>query len=92
MVKPGAREQEFVKSLNHYLSKMNYGKSKPGELNEDEFVKFWADLYALFDKIDKNGGFFETARKILLIFSDGYINFFECCQYLLERKIIHQLS
>ena len=35
---------------------MNYGKSKPGELNEEEFVKFWADLYALFDKIDKDGG------------------------------------
>merc|ERR1712241_320026 len=50
MVKPGAREQEFVKSLNHYLSKMNYGKSKPGELNEEEFVKFWADLYDLFVK------------------------------------------
>ena len=37
---------------------MNYGKSKPGELNEDEFIKFWADLYALFDKIDKDGGEF----------------------------------
>ena len=35
---------------------MNYGKTKPGELNEEEFVKFWADLYALFDKIDKDGG------------------------------------
>ena len=37
---------------------MNYGKTKPGELNEEEFVKFWADLYALFDKIDKDGGLF----------------------------------
>ncbi|CBY30701.1 unnamed protein product [Oikopleura dioica] len=64
--------------MNRYLEKLNYGKEKPGELNEDEFVKFWADLYALFDKIDKNG--------------DGYINFVECCQYLLERKMKHQLS
>ncbi|CBY07288.1 unnamed protein product [Oikopleura dioica] len=71
MVKPGAREKEFVKSLNHYLSKMNYGKSKPGELNEEEFVKFWADLYALFDKIDKDG--------------DGAIEIVECVELLDER-------
>ena len=48
---------------------MNYGKSKPGELNEEEFVKFWADLYALFDKIDKDGGklvlfFYQFFKKI----------------------------
>ena len=41
---------------------MNYGKSKPGELNEDEFIKFWADLYALFDKIDKDGGEFISSK------------------------------
>ena len=35
---------------------MNYDKQKEGELNEEEFVKFWADFYALFDKIDKDGG------------------------------------
>merc|ERR1711953_367682 len=71
MVKPGAREGEFIKSLNHYLAKMNYGKTKPGELNEEEFVKFWADLYALFDKIDKDG--------------DGAIEIVECVELLDER-------
>ena len=50
-------KKDFNAAMNRYLKKLNYGKEKPGELNEDEFVKFWADLYALFDKIDKNGGF-----------------------------------
>ncbi|CAG5102077.1 Oidioi.mRNA.OKI2018_I69.chr1.g133.t1.cds [Oikopleura dioica] len=69
---------DFNASMTRYLNKLNYGKEKPGELSEDEFVKFWADLYALFDKIDKNG--------------DGFISISECCQYLLERKIKHQLT
>ena len=24
-------------------------------MNEEEYVKFWADMYAMFDKIDKDG-------------------------------------
>lgn len=56
-------KKDFNSAMNRYLEKLNYGKEKPGELNEDEFVKFWADLYALFDKIDKNGGFLETTRR-----------------------------
>jgi hypothetical protein len=58
-------KENFNAAMNRYLKKLNYGKEKPGELNEDEFVKFWADLYALFDKIDKNGGFLETTRRII---------------------------
>ena len=30
-------------------------KEKSNELNRDEFMKFWSDVYALFDKFDKNG-------------------------------------
>ena len=37
------------------MDNFNYDKTKENELNEDEFVKFWADLYALFEKIDKDG-------------------------------------
>jgi len=40
-------------------------------LNETEFVKFWSDFYALFDKIDKNG--------------DGEIAVIECV-ILLDEK------
>ena len=48
----------------HYLDTMNYDKQKEGELNEEEFVKFWADFYALFDKIDKDGGFYYNILSI----------------------------
>jgi hypothetical protein len=60
-------KKDFNAAMNRYLKMLNYGKEKPGELNEDEFVKFWADLYALFDKIDKNGGFLETTTRIIEI-------------------------
>ena len=40
-------------------------------MNETEFVKFWSDFYALFDKIDKNG--------------DGEIAVIECVTLLDEK-------
>ena len=40
-------------------------------MNETEFVKFWSDFYALFDKIDKNG--------------DGEIAVIECVALLDEK-------
>lgn len=45
---------------NKYITCLNYAKEKPGHLNEAEFVKFWADFYALFDKVDKDGGKFKA--------------------------------
>ncbi|CAG5103316.1 Oidioi.mRNA.OKI2018_I69.chr1.g715.t1.cds [Oikopleura dioica] len=54
-VSPGDREAEFSAALKTYISKLKYDKTRPGELNEEEFVKFWADLYAFFNKIDKDG-------------------------------------
>ena len=55
----------------HYLDNFNYDKTKENELNEDEFVKFWADLYALFEKIDKDG--------------DGEIAVVECVSLLDDK-------
>ena len=55
----------------HYLANFNYDKTKENELNEDEFVKFWADIYSLFEKIDKDG--------------DRKISITECV-YLLDEK------
>ena len=40
-------------------------------MNETEFIKFWSDFYALFDKIDKNG--------------DGEIAVIECVSLLDEK-------
>ena len=37
------------------LSPKNIFQEKKNELNKDEFTKFWSDVYALFDKFDKNG-------------------------------------
>ena len=56
----------------HYFGTFNYDKTKPNELNETEFVKFWSDFYALFDKIDKNG--------------DGEIAVIECVTLLDEKS------
>ena len=55
----------------HYFCNFNYDKTKTNELNETEFVKFWSDFYALFDKIDKNG--------------DGEIAVIECVALLDEK-------
>ena len=40
----------FEKSIRHYFKNFSYNKSRENELSQDEFVKFWVDLYALFDK------------------------------------------
>ena len=53
------------------MDNFNYDKTKENELNEDEFVKFWADLYALFEKIDKDG--------------DGEIAVVECVSLLDDK-------
>ena len=53
------------------MDNFNYDKTKENELNQDEFVKFWADLYALFEKIDKDG--------------DGEIAVVECVSLLDDK-------
>merc|ERR1711953_953451 len=45
--------KEFQASMKHYLDNFNYDKTKENELNEKEFVSFWSDLYAVFDKLTK---------------------------------------
>merc|ERR1711868_218737 len=71
-LKLGSKSQkEFNTAIKHYLDTMNYDKRKEGELNEEEFVKFWADFYALFDKIDKDG--------------DGEIEIVECVELLDDK-------
>merc|ERR1712179_816979 len=65
------KQQQFSSAMARYLDKLNYDKEKKGELNEEEFVKFWADFYALFDKIDKDG--------------DGEIAIVECVELLDQR-------
>merc|ERR1719422_779624 len=62
---------DFQASMKHYLDNFNYDKTKENELNQDEFVKFWADLYALFEKIDKDG--------------DGEIAVVECVSLLDDK-------
>ena len=62
----------FSKKIQkHYLKHLNYATERENELNKTEFVSFWADVYALFDKIDKNG--------------DGEIDLLECTELLDER-------
>ena len=62
---------DFQSSMSHYLKNFNYDKTRENELNEKEFVNFWSDLYALFEKIDKDG--------------DGEIAIVECVELLDEK-------
>ena len=57
--------------MSHYLKNFNYDKTRENELNEKEFINFWSDLYALFEKIDKDG--------------DGEIAIIECVELLDEK-------
>jgi len=62
---------DFQASMKHYLKNFNYDKTRENELNEKEFVFFWADLYAIFAKIDRDG--------------DGEIAIVECVELLDEK-------
>ena len=62
---------DFQTSMKHYLKNFNYDKTRENELNEKEFVAFWGDLYAIFEKIDKDG--------------DGSIEIVECVELLDEK-------
>ena len=38
------------------MKHFHYNKIEADQLARDEFIQFWADVYALFDSIDKNKG------------------------------------